>query len=72
MEINVIDILECDDGGAVMTIEADSEAMKFLASEGLLALLKKEMDNVGKYNPPTSKDPLQTDLEEFTGQGALR
>jgi len=75
MKIDVVEIEEVDDGGAVITFEVDSDVLRLLASEGLFAVLSREIENVREYHSNgggKEKDSLQTDLEDFTGSGFMR
>lgn len=72
MEIKIEEICEFDDGSAQIFFTADSEAMKMLASEGLLTILRRELENVKEHNErsPISKDTDQKDIEECIAEAA--
>jgi hypothetical protein len=52
MKLEVEEIQELDDGGALITINIDPEAMRALASEGLLSILRREIRSTAEYHAP--------------------
>ena len=45
-EIEVIDIVDQDDGSAIMEIKMSPEASRLLIEAGLLSLIKKHIDEI--------------------------
>ena len=50
MKIEIEEIQEMDDGGARVIFSADSQVMHLLAAEGLLSILKNQMEQVKAYH----------------------
>ena len=44
--IEIVEVQENEDGSAVLTIEMDNRARELLIEAGLVALLKKHLDEV--------------------------
>jgi hypothetical protein len=52
MKLEVEEIKELDDGGALITLKIDEDAMRALASEGLLSILRREIRPTAEYHAP--------------------
>jgi hypothetical protein len=45
MNVNVLEVMEQDDGSAVVELRLDKEALEFFVSEGLNTVLRKVIDS---------------------------
>lgn len=46
MNVNVLEVVEQDDGSAVVEIKLDKEALEFFVSAGVNAVLRKILDEL--------------------------
>jgi hypothetical protein len=46
MNINVLDVVEQEDGSAIVEMKLDNEAFVFFMSEGLNSVLRKVLDDL--------------------------
>lgn len=46
MNINVLDVIEQEDGSAIVELKLDNEASVFFMSEGFNAVLRKVLDQL--------------------------
>jgi hypothetical protein len=46
MNINILDVVEQEDGSAIVEMKLDNEAFIFLLSEGFQAVLRKVIDDL--------------------------
>lgn len=56
LEFTVVDIVDQEDGSAVLTFDADKDTMRMLAGQGLLRILEKAIEDYAEVNEVLDKE----------------